>query len=76
MNVQKDCGTGGWTGPGPRGGDGLIVLCASIQGVSIVWSTPIGREAPGRFYESLRVTHAHLSVPPLALMFRDLDLVG
>jgi hypothetical protein len=24
----------------------------------------------------LRVTHAHLSVPPLALMFRDLDLVG
>jgi hypothetical protein len=30
----------------------------------------------GRFYETLRVTHAHLSVPPLALMFRDLDLVG
>jgi hypothetical protein len=30
----------------------------------------------GRFYESLRVTHTHLSVPPLALMIRDLDLVG
>src|ERR1035441_9863944 len=33
----------------PSGADGLIVLCASIQGVSIVWSTPIGREAPGAF---------------------------
>ncbi len=33
----------------PSGADGLIVLCASIQGVSIVWNTPIGREAPGAF---------------------------
>src|SRR5580704_11559875 len=30
--------------PSIAGGDGLMVLCASIQGVSIVWSTPIGRE--------------------------------
>jgi hypothetical protein len=42
-----------------------------------VWSTPIGREAPGGVSMKACVLLMHmLSVPPLALMFRDLDLVG